>query len=432
MQHNSNKNLGQEMHDLVKELFPIHRSLTGAGVRKSLQILKEHLPDLEIHEVPTGTQCFDWTIPREWRISAAYIIDPDGNRICDIGNNNLHLVSYSIPVHQTMTLEELDTHLHSLPEQPDAIPYVTSYYKDYWGFCLPDSQRQQLQPGQYQVVIDSELFEGSLTYGELKIPGETDEEVLISTYICHPSMANDQLSGPVVSTFIANWIASADRRLSYRFVFTPETVGAIAFLSRNLEALQNNVIAGFNLSCVGDDGGYAFVESRKGNTLTDAVLNHVLKHRHSNHQRFSYLNRGSDERQYCSQGVNLPLCTVSRSKFGEFPEYHTSLDDLNLVTPAGLLGSFELLKDCFECLEANLKYRCVVPCEPQLGKRGLYPSLSVRGNGETVRDLTNFITYCDGEETLLEIANRLDRPVWSFYESVEKLRSHELIEVFDS
>ena len=258
---------GRQMHDLVAQLFPIHRSLTGDGVRETLSILGEHLPSLTVHEVPTSAKCFDWEIPREWTVNAAYIVDPNGKKICDISDNNLHLVGYSTPVNATLPLDELEPHLHSLPEQPDAIPYVTSYYRDYWGFCISETERQKLQPGDYHVVIDSELFDGSLTYGELFIPGETTREVLVSTYVCHPSMANDELSGPVVATFAAQWTLATDRRLSYRFVFVPETIGAIAFLSTCYQSLKKNVVAGFNLSCIGDDRAYSVVESRKGNTL---------------------------------------------------------------------------------------------------------------------------------------------------------------------
>lgn len=424
----SNQQVGRQMHDLVTRLFPIHRSLTGDGVRETLSILGEHLPGLNVHEVPSGTKCFDWEIPREWRVNEAYIVDPSGNKLCDISKNNLHLVGYSIPVDDTFSLEELRPHLHSLPEQPDAIPYMTSYYRDYWGFCISDSEMQRLKPGDYRVVIDSELFDGSLTYGELFIPGETEQEVFVSTYICHPSMANDELSGPVVATFAAAWVQAVDRRLSYRFVFVPETIGAIAFLSNCHQELKRNVVAGFNLSCIGDDGAYSMVESRKGNSLADEVARHVLRHTDANFKQYSFLHRGSDERQYCSPGIDLPLVTLSRSKFGEYPEYHTSLDDLNLVTESGLAGGLDVLIKCFQCLESNQRFRLNVPCEPQLGKRGLYPNLSVRGNGETVRDLTNLISYCDGTETLLQIASRLDRPVWSFFDSIEKLRDHNLLE----
>ena len=422
---------GQQMHELVSRLFPIYRSLTGNGVRETVAVLQEFLPELKGHEVPTGTQCFDWEIPREWNVNEAYIVDPSGNRICDIADNNLHLVGYSVPMRATMTLTELLPHLHSLPQQPDAIPYVTSYYKEYWGFCIAEKQKQELAEGEYQVVIDSELSAGSLTYAEWYVPGESTDEVLVSTYICHPSMANDQLSGPVVAAFAANWVAQSKRRLSYRFVFVPETIGSIAFLSRRHMHLKKHVVAGFNLSCIGDDRAYSVVESRKGNTLADRMANHVLAHTDSHFKKYSFLDRGSDEQQYCSPGIDLPLCTLSRSKFGEYPEYHTSLDDLSLVTPTGLEGGLKLLVNCLQGLEENRTYRLKTACEPQLGKRGLYPSLSVRGNGETVRDLTNFLAYCDGSETLLDIAERLGRPIWSFYESIESLKQNDLIESID-
>lgn len=419
---------GRQMHALLSRLFPIQRSLTGDGVRESLSILGEHLPGLEIHEVPTGTKCFDWEIPKEWNVQQAYIVTPDGRKICDIAKNNLHLVGYSTPVDEVFTLEDLLPRLHSLPRRPTAIPYLTSYYGEYWGFCISEEEKQSLKPGDYRVLIDSEFTNGSLTYGELYIPGQTEQEVFVSTYICHPSMANDQLSGPVVATFATKWLRRRDLRLSYRIVFVPETIGAIAFLSRRFDHIKTKIIAGFNLSCLGDDGDYSFVESRKANTLADEVCRHVLKHLAPDFKQYSFLQRGSDERQYCSPEIDLPLCTLCRTKFCEFPEYHTSLDDLNFVTPTGLAGGLELLINCLSCLENNLKLRMTVACEPQLGKRGLYPSLSVPGNGETVRNLTNLLAYADGTETLLEIANRLDQPFWSFLGSIDKLIEHDLIQ----
>jgi aminopeptidase-like protein len=424
--------VGPEMHQLVSRLFPINRSLTGDGVRETLNILREYLPTLKTIEVPTGTRCFDWEVPQEWRVNRAFIIDPLGNKICDFAENNLHLVGYSRPISKTMSLGKLLPHLHSLPELPSAIPYTTSYYRNYWGFCLSDEQKERLIPGEYQVIVDTELFDGSLTYGELFIAGKSTDEVLVSTYICHPSMANDELSGPVVATFAAKWAQARDRRLSYRFVFVPETIGAIAFLNNGLEQLKQRVIAGFNLSCIGDDRDYSMVASRKGNTLADKVAAHVLKHIASDFKKYSFLERGSDERQYCSPGIDLPLCTLCRTKFGKYPEYHTSLDDLNLVTPSGLAGGLDLLVKCLECLESNQIFQTTVGCEPQLGKRGLYPNLSVSGNGETVRDLTNLIAYCDGSESLLEIADRLNRPIWSFFDSLGQLLQNGLINLADN
>ena len=419
--------VGHDMHDLTSQLFPFNRSLTGTGVRKTLTVLAGHLPDLNIIEVPSGTQCFDWEIPQEWKVNDAFIIDPDGKKICDFSVNNLHLVGYSRPCSQTMQLEELKNHLHTVPDMPNAIPYITSYYRDYWGFCLTDHQKQNLFPGEYRVVVDTELFQGSLTYGELFLPGDTEEEVLVSTYICHPSMANDQLSGPVVATYAAKHLANQTRRLSYRFVFVPETIGAIAFLSKRHQELKNKVIAGFNLSCIGDDRDYSMVESRLGNSLADQVAKHVLKHISPSHSIYTFLERGSDERQYCGPGIDLPLCTLCRTKFGKYPEYHTSLDDLDLVTPSGLEGGLNFLTKCFECLEFNLTYEMSVYCEPQLGKRGLYPNLSIPGNGERARDLTNLIAYCDGTEPLLKIAERLGRPLWSFKDSLDDLKKNNLI-----
>lgn len=425
----NSQNTGHQMHDLLARLFPLNRSLTGEGVRETLKIIQEYLPELKTVEVPSGTQCFDWKVPQEWRVNQAYIIDPDGNKICDFSKNNLHLVGYSRPYSQTLSLDDLLKHLHTLPEMPNAIPYITSYYRDYWGFCLTDTQKQKLIPGDYQVVVDTELFDGSLTYGELYLPGKTKDEILVSTYICHPSMANDELSGPIVSTFAAQLMSAKKRRLSYRFVFVPETIGAIAFLSHRHEELKKNVIAGFNLSCIGDDRDYSMVESRLGNTLADRVAKHVLNHIAPSHSTYTFLERGSDERQYCSPGIDLPLCTICRTKFGKYPEYHTSLDDLNLVTPSGLAGGLDFLTKCLECVETNQTYTMSVACEPQLGKRGLYPNLSMVGSGERARDLTNLIAYCDGTQSLLEIADRLARPIWSFIDSLDELKRNKLIKL---
>jgi aminopeptidase-like protein len=397
---------GEEMYGWACDLFPLNRSLTGPGVRETLAYLQRLLPDLQVRQVASGTKAFDWTVPDEWRIRDAYIADERGERIVDFRRHNLHVVGYSVPVDATLSREELDAHLHSLPEQPDAIPYVTSYYAPRWGFCLPHRQRAALPPGRYRAVIDSELKPGMLNYGELFLPGESDREVLISTYICHPSMANNELSGPAVAAALGRWLCGLrERQLSYRILFTPETIGAIVYLSRHLEHMKGHTVAGFVLTCMGDDRGWSHVPSRLGGTLADRVARHVLEREVGAFTAYSYLDRHSDERQYCSPGVDLPVVTISRS-YVHYPEYHSSLDDLSLISPAGLGVSYGVLRRCLEILEANRVYRTTVPCEPQLGRRGLYPTLSDRQSGARVRDMMNVLAYCDGAHDVLALAER--------------------------
>lgn len=422
------KNTGEEMHKLCRRLFPICRSLTGAGVRQTLEIISEYLPELEIFNIPSGEKCFDWEVPDEWNIRDAYIIAPNGEKIVDFRQSNLHVVGYSVPVNVTISLDELQNHLYSLPEQPDAIPYVTSYYKKRWGFCLTENQRKNLAPGNYTVVIDSELKPGNLTYGELILKGESEKEIFLSTYICHPSMANNELSGPAVTTFIARWLDSLpNRKYTYRIVFIPETIGSIVYLSRNLESLKKNVFAGYVLTCIGDERAYSYLPSRAENTPADKVAIHVLKNLHPDFVRYSFLHRGSDERQYCSPNVDLPIASVMRTKYGEYPEYHTSLDDLNLVTPDGLSGGFEVVQKCLECFERDEKLRVTVCCEPQLGKRGLYPTLGTTENKKKTENLMNLLAYADGTLTLMEIAEKINVPMWDLFEYVELLKNEKLI-----
>ena len=424
---------GTPIFSLAERLFPICRSITGEGVRETLQIIAEQVPELTVHEVPTGTECFDWTVPQEWNIRDAWVIDPDGNKIIDFQEHNLHVVGYSVPVDQTLTLEQLDQHLHSLPEQPQAIPYVTSYYQPRWGFCLSHDQRQALRPGEYQVRIDSELKDGSLTYGEVVLPGESSEEVFLSTYVCHPSMGNNELSGPVVMTFLLKWLAALpQRRYTYRAVFIPETIGSIVYLSRNWQDMKEKVVAGFNISCVGDDRAYSYLPSRNEDTLADQVAKHVLEHTDANYQRYRFLDRGSDERQYCSPNIDLPVATVMRTKYGIYPEYHTSLDDLTVISPEGLFGGYTALKHCLEVLENNLRWKVTVSCEPQLGRRGLYPTLSEKGSADRTRRMMNLLAYADGKRTLLEIAEKIESPLWELLPIVEQLREHQLLEVAEA
>ncbi len=422
--------IGDLMHSWARDLYPIPRSLTGNGVRQSLAYLQKLIPEMTIHEVPSGTACFDWAVPDEWNIRDAYIADEAGNRVVDFKQHTLHVMGYSEPVDAWMTLDDLQPHLYSLPEMPDAIPYITSFYKRRWGFCLQHEKREALKPGRYHVVIDSTLEPGSLTYGEVILPGREQKEILLSTYICHPSMGNNELSGPVVTTALARWVAGLkDRRHTYRIVFCPETIGTILYISRNLEALKKNTIAAFVITCIGDERNYSLMRSRLGDTLADRVATHVFKHYAGNYREYAFLEGGgSDERQYGSPGVDLPVVSPMRTKHGDFPEYHTSKDDLSVITPAGLFGGYEVVRRCLEALEGNYRYRTKVLCEPQLGKRGLYPTLST---GKTSRDISvmrRVLSYSDGNHDLLQVAERIQVPVWECMEQAEKLFAGGVLE----
>jgi len=427
--------IGEEIYDLCDRLFPICRSITGNGNRETLQIIQDTIScEINIHEVPTGYQAYDWEIPQEWSIKDAYILDPNGNKIVDFKDSNLHVVNYSVPVSQKITLEELQEHLYSAPDYPGAIPYVTSYYNRRWGFCLEHEKREKLQEGEYTVFIDSELKDGSLTYGEVIIPGETNDEVFLTTYICHPSMANNECSGPAVVTYLIKWLLEQDRRYTYRVVFAPETIGAITYISKNYDTLKENVIAGFNVTCIGDNNNYSFMPSRLGGTLTDKVAKHVFDNFTDGYDEYSFLQKGSDERQYCHPNVDLPLVTIMRSKYGTYPEYHTSKDDMDFISPEGLFGGYNIVKSCIEALESNYVYKSAVICEPKLSKRNMVPKdwhkRRTGGDQKSRYDLINMMNalfYCDGGHDVVDIANVLNIDFKQCMEYIDILCDNNII-----
>ena len=418
---------GAFLHGLATRLFPIHRSLTGDGVRQTLTIMREYLPDLVVHEVPSGTAVLDWTVPDEWNVTAAYLEGTSGDRVIDISNSNVHLVSYSVPIDIRLPLADLQDHLHSDPELPNAIPYVTSYYNRTWGFCLTAEQREQLTDGEYHAVINATLEPGSLTYGELVIPGQLSDEVLLTTYICHPSLANNELSGPMVALGVARWLMTLpSRRYTYRLVFAPETIGAITYIDRNLDQLRSNVVAAINLTCIGDDGDYSYLASRTGNTAIDRIARRVVQTR-PRPVEYSYLDRGSDERHYGMPGVDIPMISLMRTKYGAYPEYHTHLDDLTVVTPTGLQGGLDLVRDCLVELEATDYYRSTVLAEPQLGRRGLYHTMHARTVADEVLLRTNVLAYADGHHSVADMAELFQIPAHSIRTIVEELVEHGLL-----
>lgn len=419
---------GQHAHDLATELWPIPRSITGQGVRSTLQILQREIPELTTSEIPTGTKVFDWEVPVEWNIRGAQLIGPDGEVVIDWENSNLHVVSYSEPVEREIDLEELQDHLHSLPDQPDAVPYVTSYYNRTWGLCLTHEQRVRLRPGIYKVKIDSSLEPGVLNYGEIVLPGESEDEVFISTYVCHPSMANNELSGPVVSIALARWIKSLpSHHYTYRFVFVPESIGAISYSATHREHLREKTVSAFNLNCIGDDRAFTYLASRLGNLRIDRIAKRVLDGR-ENVRHYSYLKRGSDERHYGAPGMDLPIISLMRSRYSDYPEYHTSLDDLvNVVTPTGLQGGIDIVRECISTLE-NVKVPVATQiCEPQLGRRGLYHLIMGKTVADEILLRVDILSYADGQHDIDDMSELLGQPREVLETMIAELIEHDLI-----
>ena len=422
--------IGSEMYGWARDLFPVCRRLTGNGTRQTLAYLRDIVPEMTLHEVRSGTAAFDWIVPDEWNIAGGYIENEAGERVVDFADSNLHVVGYSQPVDGIFTLEELDPHLHSLPDRPDTVPYITSYYARNWGFCLTHNTRETMKAGRYRCVIDSTLGPGSLTYGEIFLPGTSSSEIFLSTYVCHPSMANNELSGPIVTIALARWLAGRrDRRYGIRIVFIPETIGSIVYLSRHLEHLKQHVIAGFNITCVGDDRAWSYLPSRRGDTLADRAALHVLGREHPDFVHYSYLDRGSDERQYCSPGVDLPVASVMRSKYGAYPEYHTSDDDLSVISPEGLGGAYEALKRCIECVEMNDTFRTQTLGEPQLGRHNLISNVGLgpAKMSDFRRRLSNLLAYSDGTKDLIAVADEIGEPVWELLEPLSRLLDNNLV-----
>ena len=416
------------------KLFYLNRSLTGNGNRKTLRVIKKEFPKLKICKIPSGTKVFDWKVPPEWNLKEAYILDKNNKKIVDIKNSNLHIVGYSIPVNGYFSKTEILKRIHSLPKQPKAIPYITSYYKKYWGFCINHNEKLSLIKNykkfdKFKVVIKSNLNpKGFLNYGELILKGKSKQEILISTFICHPSMANNELSGPIVSMGLINYfskIKNLDKTL--RFIFISETIGSIAYLSKNLTYLKENIIGGFNLTCIGDDRQHSCMFSKYENSPSDKAILEAYKKLKIKFKRYSFLARGSDERQYNSPGIDLPITSIFRTKYGKYPEYHTSLDNFNLVTEKGLKGGFNVAKTAIKILIKKKIPKNKLLCEPQMGKRGLYLSLSTKNKNTQTIPIMNFLQYADGRNDIENISNIIKTSYKDCDKIYNTLLKHKLI-----
>jgi len=420
--------VGEQMIEWMKDMWSYPRSLTGHGTRQTLEYLKNINPDLHIHSYKSGTKVFDWEIPDEWNIYDAYIEHESGLRFAEFSANNLHVLGYSIPCDMDISLPELLPHIYTQPEQPDVIPYVTSYYNDRWGFCMSENDKKTLPEGKYHVVIDAKKGAGTLELADLIIKGKNSKEIFFSTYVCHPSMANNELSGPVLSTALIQYIKEkySNPQYTYRFVFIPETIGSITYLSEHIKELKERVICGFNLSCVGDERSYSHIESRMGDSLADKALQAALMGL-DNVAMYSFLERGSDERQYCAPGGDLPLCGFSRTKYGEYPEYHSSADNFDVVTAEGLNGSLNIMSLIVDAFEIGLFPKNSVKCEPQLGKRNLYPTINQKIDHIDISTRMDFLAYADGNHSLFDISKKIGKNLEVVISEAKILENCDLI-----
>lgn len=416
---------------LGRKLWPLNRSITGEGVNQTLKILKSYNKKLRVIKFKSGKKVFDWTIPNEWKVHEAWIKDNNGKKIIDFENNNLHLVGYSSSIKKKLFLKQFKDKLHFHKKQPDAIPYVTSYYKKNWGFCLTYNQLKKMsQKKKYEIYINSKFKKGFLNCAEIYLPGKSKKEILFSTYICHPSMANNELSGPILSIFLSKWLQSLkNRKWSYRFIFVPETIGSIAYLSKNFKKLKKNVIGGYVLTCLGDERSYSFLPSKFKYSISDKIARQVLKKNVKIYNEYNWLESRSDEIQFCSPGIDLPIASLMRSKYGEYPEYHTSLDTFGrVVTTNGLKGSLKLLKKIVYEYEKSVFPIAKFKCEPQLGKKGLYPNLSKKNTIKIdTRLIQYFLSYSDGQNTIMDIAKKCKVPISKIFKIEKILKKKKLI-----
>ena len=425
--------IDSKLYNLGKKIFRINRSITGHGVRETLKCIKNELKNLKIFEIKSGTKVYDWNVPPEWNVKKAYIEDKNKKKIIDIKNNNLHLVGYSIPKNIHLKKKELLSRIHTLKKQPEAIPYVTSYYKRYWGFCASYNLVKKIEKNysdndKFFIRIESSFKKkGSLTYGELLIPGSSKQEILISTYVCHPQMANNELSGPIVSIALAKYFKNKVNKKSLRFIFIPETIGSITYLKKNIDKIKKNIIGGYVLSCIGDDRSYSFMPTKYGNSVSDTAAKKAFKKLNIKYKKYSFLKRGSDERQFNSPGIDLPIASILRSKYGEYPEYHTSLDDFKLVTKNGLNGGFNVAREAIKIIMKEIIPVSRYICEPKLQKKNLYKSLSTGAHAPDSSKILDFLQFADGKNNITAISKYMRCSLDSTYDVYKILVKNKLL-----